>query len=252
LGWIAISIAILLMAIRRSITFGRLVLGDLEIQPDLSAELVALVISMLMLMGIAKLAPVFRSIEQSNIALEKANRALKALSQCNHILVRSRNETHLLEDVCQMLIEISGYRFSWVGYAQHDEEQSVIPVANAGVEAGYLEQLQITWADKERGRGPTGTAIRTGQPKIARDLMMDQDFRPWRMPALKRGYASSIALPLKHEGIPFGALNIYSEEYDAFDEEEINLLNRMAEDLSYGIMALRMRERSRSPEPKRT
>ena len=56
-----------------------------------------------------------------------------------------------------------GYRMAWVGFAEDDENKTVLPVACAGYDQGYLDQAKITWADTERGRGPTGTAIRTGK-----------------------------------------------------------------------------------------
>ena len=44
----------------------------------------------------------------------------------------------------------------------------------------YLDSLKLTWADKERGRGPTGTAIRTGQPVASQEILSDPHFLPWR------------------------------------------------------------------------
>jgi GAF domain-containing protein len=112
-------------------------------------------------------------------------------------------------------------------------------VAQAGFENGYLETLNITWAETERGRGPTGTAVRTGKPAVCRNIQTDPKFIPWREEASKRGYSSSIALPLLYRGRTFGALNIYADEPDAFDPEEIELLLDLSEDLAYGISALR-------------
>ncbi len=59
--------------------------------------------------------------------------------------------------------------------------------------------------------------------------------------ALKRGYASSIALPLIEGGRAFGALTIYSRDPDPFSDDEIKLLTELAGDLSYGIMSIRAR-----------
>ena len=42
-----------------------------------------------------------------------------------------------------------------------------MPLARAGFEEGYVEALNITWADTERGRGPTGTCIRTGETVVS-------------------------------------------------------------------------------------
>ena len=122
------------------------------------------------------------------------------------------------------------------------KKKTVVPVAQAGYEEGYLESLNITWDDTERGRGPTGTAIRTRKPSIAKYILNDPNFAPWRAEAIKRGYASSIALPLITSGRALGTLNIYAEETDAFNEEEVELLAQLADDLSFGMISLRTRE----------
>lgn len=184
---------------------------------------------------------------RSEEALWKVNRALKMLSECNHALVRAANEENLLHSICQIVVEGGGYRLAWVGIAMQDEKKTVIPVAQAGYEDGYLENLNITWDDTERGRGPTGTAIRIKKPSIAKDILHDPKFAPWRAEAIKRGYASSIAIPLIDSDRALGALNIYAAEADAFNEEEVKLLAQLADDLSFGIMALRTRvERKRA------
>ena len=73
-------------------------------------------------------------------------------------------------------------------------------------------------------------------------MLSDPRFVPWRAQARKRGYASSIALPLKAEGGIFGALNIYAQEPKAFDAEEVELLRQLADDLAYGLTVLRLRQ----------
>lgn len=134
---------------------------------------------------------------------------------------------------------------AWVGFAEEDENKTVQPVAQAGFENGYLQTVNITWADTERGRGPTGTAIRTGKPSICKNMLTDPQYAPWRVEASKRGYASSIAIPLIGEDRTIGALNIYAVEPDAFDTEEVKLLMELAEDIAYGITVLRTREERR-------
>ena len=186
---------------------------------------------------------------RTEAAFRKVNRALKVLNQCNSALVRAGEESGLLHDICRIIVEAGEYRLAWVGFAEEGEEKAVRPVAQAGYEEGYLEGLNVTWADTERGQGPTGTAIRTAMPRIAKDIVNEPTFRPWRAEALKRGYASSIALPLMAEERVFGALNIYAAEPDAFDQEESRLLMELAKNLAFGIVALRTRvEREKTEE----
>ena len=175
-------------------------------------------------------------------ALQRLNRELRTVSECNQILVRATNEEELLQEICRIICEHAGYRMAWVGMAENDTDKSMRPVAWAGDEEGYLSKASISWADTERDRGPTGVSIRTGQTVYIQDVSTDPRMARWRMEALKRGYHSSIALPLKDkEGQPFGALTIYSAETNAFNADEIHLLEELAADLAYGITYLRAR-----------
>ena len=178
--------------------------------------------------------------KQSESRLRHLNRALQTLSKTNHILVHARDEADLLDAICRVIVEVGGYRLAWVGFAQYDDARSVQPVAQYGFAEGYLDSLRISWQDDEYGRGPTGTAIRTGKPAIAQDIHSDPKFAPWRKQAEQHGYASSIALPLNKDGHTFGALNIYSAEPDAFNDEELTLLIELAADVSFGIHTQRM------------
>ena len=178
-------------------------------------------------------------VEERTAELRRANRAYRVLSDGNQVVVRATTETELLHQVCRVIVDIGGYCLAWVGFAEQDEAQTVRPVAWAGFEEGYLETLEITWADTPRGRGPTGTAIRTGQPSWVRDILTNPNFEPWRSRALKLGYTSSLALPLIVNNQVIGALNIYAAEPDAFDTEETELLTELAGDLAYGITTLR-------------
>ena len=137
--------------------------------------------------------------------LLRLNRTLKALSNSNRALLHATTEEALLQQVCKIVTEDCGHAMVWIGFAEDDEQKTVRPVADAGFEEGYLESLRITWADTERGHGPTGTAIRTGQPNWCRNMLTDPKFEPWRAEAIKRGYASSLVLPLMEDGKAFGA-----------------------------------------------
>jgi PAS domain S-box-containing protein len=187
--------------------------------------------------------------KQAERALRKANRELQVLSRSNEVLSRAKGESDLLHAVCEAAVEVGGYRLAWVGLAEQDLGRMVRPVAQAGYEEGYLESVQISWDDSERGRGPTGTAIRTGRPAVARNILTEPALALGREQAIRRGYASSIALPLMAEGRTFGALSILAAEPDAFDTDEVDLLAELADNLAYGITALQTRaERQRAEE----
>lgn len=66
---------------------------------------------------------------------------------------------------------------------------------------------------------------------------------PWRAGATKRGYDSSIALPLIISDDVIGVMSIYALEFDAFDQDEIALLKELSEDLAFGIRTLRLHQK---------
>ncbi len=191
--------------------------------------------------------------KQAEAALVRSNRAHRALSSCNEALIRTTDESALLDQICNLIIKEAGYRFCWVGRAEQDAAKAVRPLARAGFEEGYLDTVNITWADTERGQGPTGTAIRTGQLQLVKNFAADPRLAPWRSEALRRGYASSLAIPLVVDSKTFGSLTIYSGETDAFGAEEVDLLTELADDLGFGITTLHTgAERRRAEEEIRT
>jgi PAS domain S-box-containing protein len=177
-----------------------------------------------------------REAEENQRAL---NRALRMMWGCSRALLGAKDESTLLSEVCRIAVEVGGYRLAWAGFAGDDPEKTVRPVAQFGFEDGYLQGLSITWGDDSRGQGPTGSAIRTAAPVVARDILSDPSFAPWRSEALSRGYGSNAAFPLATEGKSLGALTIYATEPGAFTEEEVRLLADLADTLAYGIRSLR-------------
>ncbi|MHB8707836.1 MAG: hybrid sensor histidine kinase/response regulator [Desulfuromonadales bacterium] len=177
--------------------------------------------------------------EQSQESLFRVNRALRFFSECNKAITWDREEPELLRKICRILVMLGGYRLVWVGFAQHDEEKSVLPVAYWGHDEDYLTHLKVTWDANDTGRGPAGTSIRTGQTTVVQHISSNPKFKPWREEALKQGFAAAIALPLRDGKEVLGALVILAGEPDAFNVDEISLLEELADDLSFGITTIR-------------
>ncbi|MGE5505109.1 MAG: ATP-binding protein [Actinomycetota bacterium] len=173
--------------------------------------------------------------------LRLIDRAVTTLTRSTEALLRATSEQGLLDEVCRIAVEIAGYRLAWVGYARDDAQRTVSPVAQAGIAADYLAGIKVSWNDQSLGRGPTGTAIRTGVPQVIRDTETTESFAPWRTVAHDHGFRSVVSLPIGHGANRLGALTIYAAEPDAFDSDTIRLLEDLGRNLSYGIGALRMK-----------
>jgi diguanylate cyclase (GGDEF)-like protein len=177
---------------------------------------------------------------------ERVTRALKTLSAGNHTLLHATNEQELLHDMCKVIVEKGGYRVAVVSYAEHDEGKSIRWMECIGMDKEILETLNFTWADTEAGHNATGTAIRTGQPCVGTHILTDPlydvpTYARLREQAIKIGFASSAAFPLRVNGEVLGTLGMSAAEPDSFDEEEVKLLSELADDLAYGIANLRIR-----------
>lgn len=184
---------------------------------------------------------------RADLAVRRLERTLRLLSLGNEVVIRATDEGDLLREMCRVIVETGGYRMAWIATVEHDAGKSVTPVAWAGEVADYLVNARITWAEEPRGNGPLGRAIRSGAPQVTQDFASDPRAAPWHAAAAERGFAASAVLPLKN-GEVFAALMIYAAETDVFDADALNLLQELADDLAYGIRALRDRVNGRAAE----
>ena len=160
-------------------------------------------------------------------------------------MAQAASEQELLQQICDVIVEVGGYRMAGIAYAEQDSEKTVRPMAHAGHDSGYLQEIELRWSDTPAGRGPAGTAIRDNRICLISDTESDPRFALWRESASQRGYASVIGLPLRVSGTAFGVLAIYAEQKGSFEGSEVDLLTEMANNLAYGITAIRSREEGR-------
>ena len=181
-----------------------------------------------------------REQKKAEIGLRRLNRILLMLGKCSQVIQQERNENNLFSAVCRLLTDTGGYRFAMIGLIVPDPEQKMQPAAWSGDDMATADEIATGWDhDHERGRGPTGMAVRTGQTIIRHDIDRAPEFLPWRGFNERLGLHSMIALPLIHDKKCFGALSIYSTQINAFSAEEAELLNDLSRQFAHGIHALR-------------
>lgn len=179
---------------------------------------------------------------RSRESLLRANRALRLLSSVNQATIAATDEQALFDEMCQLAVSEGGYHSAIVGRAEHDSGKSVTVVASEGVPDEYRANLSISWADNERGQGVAGTAVRENRSTVVHHLTSNSRFAPWQEAAIKLGIEDAIGLPVRVEGQVWGVISIYSAQPDAFDDNEIRLLQEMADDLGFGTEILRVRQ----------
>ncbi|WP_235537697.1 EAL domain-containing protein [Pelomonas sp. Root1217] len=172
-------------------------------------------------------------------ALDRTTRALRTLSAGNRTMLRARDETELLNSMCQAIVTAGGYGMGVIWYRADDGSDALRAVAECG-RRGALKLLQsvtVSCAPGEFGAGVAGVAVRTGQTSTVADMAADPAYAAWRQHL--SGFRSALGCPLRAGDTVIGALTIYHGEPDTFDADEVTLLTESADDLAFGIATLR-------------
>ncbi len=164
----------------------------------------------------------------------RLNSLYSVLSKVNEAIINVREPEKLYQKACQVIVEEGTFPMVWMGLLD-PETRSVKPISQCGRVEGYLDTIKFTAEDVPEGRGPTGVAIRQGKYDICNDVEHDPRMEPWRNEAVKRGFLSSAAFPLIVRGKIIGALNLYAAEPFFFDQEKIQLLERLTSDIAFAV-----------------
>ena len=164
--------------------------------------------------------------------IRRLNRTLRTISACNQDLVRACSEDDLLQAVCRDLVEVGQHLLVRICYPDGDRAEVLRTVAargdDAALSAADRDPVQDSLAQAAMAQGRTLTSSVPGST-APRAASADQS----------TGTATSVALPLIYEQQVLGVLSVWSSAADAFDREELRLLEELAADLAYGIVAVR-------------
>ncbi|NND83949.1 MAG: GAF domain-containing protein, partial [Acidimicrobiia bacterium] len=160
---------------------------------------------------------------------DRLAQVVQMVAAAERVVLGATSEEEMFAEVCALAVE-SGYVMSWAGLADSEPPYRVRPIAVAGQLGVAAEEINVQWDDSPLGRGPTGTAVRTGEPVVIPDVAVDPAFAPWAEHAVEAGIASTLSLPLSADGLR-GALVVHSDQVGAFQSEDVALLLRLAEHL---------------------
>ena len=175
--------------------------------------------------------------KQAQCTILHLNRLYAVVSSTNRAITHVKRRESLLNEACRIAVEEGGFLMAWIGIVD-SRTREVIPVAACGYEAGYLSNLSICIDNVSTGMGMTGTAIREGRPVTSNDIATDPRMANYYEEAAKRGYRSSLAIPMQIGSEIIGAMRFYSAEKTFFNDTEIRLLEDLVEDICFGLRLL--------------
>jgi PAS domain S-box-containing protein len=153
----------------------------------------------------------------------RLNRLYLVLSETSQAIVRSVDRDYLFREFCRIAVEAGGFKLAWVGLV--NQESGVFEIVAAEGATGYLEDIRITANIEPSGLGPTGIAVREGSCCTG----------PWHERGHAHGIRASASIALKQEGRVIGAFNLYADQKDFFDRQQVELLKQMGMNISFAL-----------------
>ena len=176
-----------------------------------------------------------QSLRESEANLRTISNLYEALSNTNRAIMYSRNRESLFREICDVAVHYG--KFCLAAIRLIDEQTGLVrTVAYCGSAGNYLDAAIVsTDIDLEVGRGPTGVALRDGEPYVCNDFLTDPITAPWWEVARNNGIRASATFPLQQDSRPVGVFKVYSEQMNFFDADKLGLLLEMSENISFAI-----------------
>lgn len=221
-AWVLIAVAISLMALRRTITLFQMIFLDKPTTADLTAEVVALAISVLMVLGIARIAPVFTSIKNSEEALRLNESRLEALWRQAQMTGASIQE--IAEFALEEGVRLTKSRIGFVGFME--ENGTVLRIqawSKQVMEQCAVRQKPLIFPLEKAGLW--GEAVRQRQPLIINDYRAEHPLKK----GVPEGHVTLerlLLLPVLNGGkvVALAAVGNKAESYDDSDVRQMTLL----------------------------
>jgi len=155
-------------------------------------------------------------------------------------LLRREGLDAILARICARVADLWDFPAVWIGLKEADGR--IEPRAVAGVESGFVTRSTFRWDDTPEGRGPSGTAVRTGQPQFV-DALGDPRVAPWRDAAGASGLGAALSVPLVVGENVLGVLACYARSPEAFRGAAVVPISRIADQAALSLLEAEQLER---------
>ena len=163
-------------------------------------------------------------------------RMLAALSATNEAVLRAHSSAELFQRVCEAAVDGGGLCLA--AALLPDGAGFLRFAAQASHDGGPLDAVISIDAGRNDGQGLAGVAFRTGRTQISNDSFNDGRLKPWRQLMIDRGLRSAVAVPIRQGEANAGVFLFYFSQRYALGQDIIAYLERMAENVSFGLKNL--------------
>ena len=167
---------------------------------------------------------------------ERLRRMFAALSETNEAIMRAKTREEMFELVCAAAVLGGKFTSTTIVLAEPGEEFLRIAASKGQNHERVRSTRFSVSAGHPEGRGLTGTAFRTKAPCIMNDFLTNEQTAHWHKLAKGGGTRSGAGFPLlKKDGAAAGVLLFLAGEEDVFTDDLVELLARLAENISFAI-----------------
>ena len=170
-------------------------------------------------------------------SIRRLNRVHAMLSGITTLMVRTKQRDDLVREACRIAIVHGGYVMAWIGAV--DREAGIVrPIASAGEVGDFFDVSSLSISETPPDSfGPVGRAVRDMKPKFHSDSTsgLRRRMQPY---FLARGIRSLAVIPLLAGGQAVGVLALYAAEPVAFDEQEMLLLQELADGIAFAMAGI--------------
>ncbi|MEO8586302.1 MAG: EAL domain-containing protein [Acidobacteriota bacterium] len=173
-------------------------------------------------------------------ARKRAEAILGVLHATERKILRHEPIDRILQFICDEVAGRFEFPTVWIGLKEPDG--SISPRAVAGPVASFVRKNRFRWDGGPEGLGPSGEAIRTGQPVIV-ETTGDERIAAWKADVVAYGLGSALSIPLIVGESVLGVLSSYSDRPHAYGGEAVGLLNRFADQAALAVVESKQQDR---------
>ena len=172
---------------------------------------------------------------QDDARKERLTRMFAALSSTNEAIMRARGRAELFEMVCEATADGGKFTSTFIAMARAGSDLLGI-VAAAGPTAAITRQATLSSSESSPwGHGVSATAFRSGKPCISHDYLADPRGTALHDLIRGQGARSLASFPLFSHDQVVGVMCFTSTELDTFIPEFTDLLQRLADNISFAL-----------------
>ncbi len=172
------------------------------------------------------------------------------LSATNRAIVRCSTEEQLLAQVFEALIQHGTFPRLFI--ALSDDGEMPLKLHNShGIDAHSLPLLATLLSDRDSPFGRAYDEFRRGRV-VTTPVPQDAASNAWNAELLRHDITERAVLPMRRDGRLYGVIGLYVAGTTTFDDAELNLLNEMAEDLTFALNAMATQARREAAEQRAT